>query len=87
MKMQAVNTADSHQTRFVLKDICLIDFNSKKSINRKAVRATLILIPLLGLHFILTPFRPETKSFVSNAYEVFSAIVSSLQVTKFRNFC
>ena len=48
---------------------------------RKAVRATLILIPLLGLHFILTPFRPESNSPVAQAYEVFSAIVSSLQVS------
>lgn len=47
---------------------------------RKAVRATLILIPLLGLHFILTPFRPETNDSAARAYEFFSAIVSSLQV-------
>ncbi|XP_075591323.1 calcitonin gene-related peptide type 1 receptor isoform X2 [Dermatophagoides farinae] len=46
---------------------------------RKAVRATLILIPLLGLHFILTPFRPETNDSAARAYEIFSAIVLSLQ--------
>ncbi|XP_017491895.1 PREDICTED: calcitonin gene-related peptide type 1 receptor-like, partial [Rhagoletis zephyria] len=59
-KLQAVNTADTHQTR-------------------KAVRATLILIPLLGLHFILTPFRPETNGMTAQVYEIFSALVSSLQ--------
>ncbi|KAI2803670.1 hypothetical protein BLOT_007803 [Blomia tropicalis] len=59
-KLQAVNSADTHQTR-------------------KAVRATLILIPLLGLHFILTPFRPEDRSQFAQIYEIFSALVSSLQ--------
>ncbi|CAM1323257.1 CALCRL (predicted), partial [Pycnogonum litorale] len=46
---------------------------------RKAVRATLILIPLLGLHYILTPFRPETKSPGEAVYETISAIVTSFQ--------
>jgi calcitonin receptor-like len=48
---------------------------------RKAVRATLILIPLLGLQFALTPFRPETKSAAESVYEIVSAIVTSLQGT------
>jgi len=48
---------------------------------RKAVRATLILIPLLGLQFVLTPFRPETKSTAESVYEIVSAIVTSLQVS------
>nr|XP_027201108.1 calcitonin receptor-like isoform X2 [Dermatophagoides pteronyssinus] len=46
---------------------------------RKAVRATLILIPLLGLNYILTPFRPETNDSAARIYEIFSAIVLSLQ--------
>lgn len=48
--------------------------------DRKAVRATLILIPLLGLQFMLTPFRPETKSTAEKVHEIVSAIVTSLQV-------
>ncbi|CAG0880207.1 unnamed protein product [Cyprideis torosa] len=48
---------------------------------RKAVRATLILIPLLGLHYIITPFRPDHK-YTTGAvvYEFLAAIVSSFQV-------
>ncbi|XP_049517539.1 calcitonin gene-related peptide type 1 receptor-like isoform X2 [Dermacentor silvarum] len=45
---------------------------------RKAVRATLILLPLLGLHYIVTPFRPE-RDRICLAYEIFSALVTSLQ--------
>lgn len=46
---------------------------------RKAVRATLILIPLLGLHYILTPFRPEAKSEWEGIYESIAAVCTSFQ--------
>ncbi|XP_077512879.1 calcitonin gene-related peptide type 1 receptor-like [Amblyomma americanum] len=45
---------------------------------RKAARATLILLPLLGLHYVVTPFRPE-RDRIFLVYEVFSALVTSLQ--------
>ncbi|XP_064456213.1 calcitonin gene-related peptide type 1 receptor-like isoform X2 [Ornithodoros turicata] len=45
---------------------------------RKAVRATVILLPLLGLHYVVTPFRPG-KGVILVAYEIFSALVTSLQ--------
>uniref|UniRef100_A0A8C6WUX8 Calcitonin gene-related peptide type 1 receptor n=1 Tax=Neogobius melanostomus TaxID=47308 RepID=A0A8C6WUX8_9GOBI len=46
----------------------------------KAVRATLILIPLLGVQFILFPWRPEGH--ISRAiYELFFSIFSHFQVT------
>ncbi|XP_064456222.1 calcitonin gene-related peptide type 1 receptor-like isoform X2 [Ornithodoros turicata] len=45
---------------------------------RKAVRATVILLPLLGLHYVVTPFRPE-KGTIFLAYEIISALVTSLQ--------
>jgi calcitonin receptor-like len=47
---------------------------------RKAVRATLILIPLFGIHHILLPFRPEPGQPGEKVYQVFSAVVVSLQV-------
>ncbi|KAL7637420.1 UNVERIFIED_CONTAM: hypothetical protein RMT77_012148 [Armadillidium vulgare] len=46
---------------------------------RKAVRATLILIPLLGLHYILTPFTPPPGSKLRTVYLIASAVVSSFQ--------
>lgn len=46
---------------------------------RKAVRATLILVPLFGLHFILIPFRPDQGSTFERAYQTFSAILVSMQ--------
>ncbi|KAG1670129.1 Calcitonin gene-related peptide type 1 receptor [Nymphon striatum] len=55
--------------------------NPDNNHSRKAVRATLILIPLLGLNYILTPFRPATKSTEEKVYEVISAIATSFQVS------
>jgi calcitonin receptor-like len=47
---------------------------------RKAVRATLILVPLFGIHHILFPFRPEPGQYGEKIYQIFSAVVVSLQV-------
>ncbi|UYV75061.1 CALCRL [Cordylochernes scorpioides] len=58
-KLKAVNSPDTHQTR---------------QVPLKAARATLILIPLLGLHYILIPFRPENTSPLEAVYETLSAI-------------
>ena len=49
--------------------------------HRKAVRATLILIPLLGLQYILFPFRPEKGSALHEVYSYISAFVTSFQVS------
>ena len=46
----------------------------------QAFRATLLLVPLLGLHYLLTPFRPEKGHAWEFFYEVLSAITASLQV-------
>ncbi|XP_064095215.1 uncharacterized protein LOC135207418 [Macrobrachium nipponense] len=46
---------------------------------RKAVRATLILIPLLGLHYVLMPFRPAPGSSGELVYQIVSALASSFQ--------
>lgn len=43
------------------------------------MRATLILIPLLGLHYMLTPFRPEQKSKWEQIYEIVAALCTSFQ--------
>ena len=47
---------------------------------RKAVRATLILIPLLGLQYMLFPMRPRDDSALHDLYLVTVAVVTSLQV-------
>lgn len=49
---------------------------------RKAVRATLILMPLFGIYHILIPFRPEPRAPGEMLYQLFSAIVVSLQVSE-----
>lgn len=46
----------------------------------QALRATLLLVPLLGLHYLVTPFRPEKGHAWEFFYEVLSAITASLQV-------
>lgn len=46
---------------------------------KKAVRATLILIPLLGLQYMLFPMRPREGSTLDDVYLITVAIVTSLQ--------
>ncbi|XP_045169638.2 calcitonin gene-related peptide type 1 receptor-like [Mercenaria mercenaria] len=46
---------------------------------RKATRATLILIPLLGLQYLLFPVRPEAGSSFENVYHIATALLISLQ--------
>uniref|UniRef100_A0A1B6FEL9 G-protein coupled receptors family 2 profile 2 domain-containing protein n=1 Tax=Cuerna arida TaxID=1464854 RepID=A0A1B6FEL9_9HEMI len=45
----------------------------------QALRATLLLLPLLGLHYLLTPFRPLPGHALERSYEVTSAITASFQ--------
>ena len=47
---------------------------------RKAARATLILIPLLGLQYIIFPLRPNKGNPFEELYLIASAVVTSLQV-------
>ncbi|KAL3832585.1 hypothetical protein ACJMK2_024217 [Sinanodonta woodiana] len=46
---------------------------------RKATRATLILVPLLGLQYLLLPIKPEAGSPLEEAYHIAAALVASLQ--------
>jgi calcitonin receptor-like len=46
----------------------------------KAARAALMLVPILGLHFILLPMRPEKGSTLEYIYEIVSAVSTSFQV-------
>lgn len=46
---------------------------------RKAARATLILIPLLGIQYLLLPIRPEKGSKSEDAYVIALALLVSLQ--------
>lgn len=50
---------------------------SKKT--RKAVRATLILIPLLGIQFVVVPFRPAPGTPWEYAYQFTLALLASCQ--------
>ncbi|XP_030754133.1 calcitonin gene-related peptide type 1 receptor-like [Sitophilus oryzae] len=45
----------------------------------QALRATLLLVPLLGLNFLLTPFRPQGGHMWENIYDIVSAITTSFQ--------
>jgi len=48
---------------------------------RKAVRAALILVPLFGIHYILIPYRPKHKTAGEMAYQIFSVVLVSTQVS------
>ena len=43
-------------------------------------RATFILLPLLGLHYVVMPFRPEPGAPGEIAYQIVSAVITSFQV-------
>ncbi|XP_063240011.1 calcitonin gene-related peptide type 1 receptor-like isoform X5 [Bacillus rossius redtenbacheri] len=45
----------------------------------QAVRATLLLVPLLGLNYLVTPFRPPPGHYYEKTYEVISATTASFQ--------
>ncbi|XP_058822069.1 calcitonin gene-related peptide type 1 receptor isoform X3 [Topomyia yanbarensis] len=45
----------------------------------QAFRATLLLVPLLGLQYMLTPFRPDPGHPYERAYETISAFTASFQ--------
>jgi len=47
----------------------------------KAVRATLILVPLLGIQFVIFPWRPENR-LAGEIYDYFMHILMHYQVTK-----
>jgi 7 transmembrane receptor (Secretin family) len=47
----------------------------------KLCRATFILLPLLGLHYVVMPFRPEPGSAGEIAYQIVSAVFTSFQVS------
>ena len=49
----------------------------------KAARAALMLIPILGVHFLLLPMRPDSGTTLEYIYEIASAIASSYQVQEF----
>ncbi|VDI71319.1 Hypothetical predicted protein [Mytilus galloprovincialis] len=47
--------------------------------NKKAARATLVLIPLLGFQYLLLPMRPDHGSPFEDVYSYCSAILTSCQ--------
>ena len=49
----------------------------------KAARAALMLVPILGLHFMLLPMRPEEGTPLLKVYQVVSAVTSSFQVINY----
>ncbi|GLV37974.1 Diuretic hormone 31 Receptor [Carabus blaptoides fortunei] len=56
----------------------------------QALRATLLLVPLLGLNYLLTPFRPPKNHSLEKAYDITAAITASFQglsVTVLFCFC
>lgn len=47
--------------------------------HNRVCRATLLLVPLLGLQYMLTPFRPSPGSAYERTYETMSAFTASFQ--------
>lgn len=56
--------------------------NQSQASTMKAARAALMLVPILGLHFIILPIRPEDGSVLEYIYEIVSAVSTSFQVRR-----
>ena len=54
---------------------------SSQASTLKAARAALMLVPILGLNFILLPMQPEKGSALEAYYQIVSAVSSSYQVS------
>ena len=53
--------------------------NTRTEVTVKQTRAAIFLIFLLGINFLLLPFRPEPGSSVEYFYDILSTISSSFQ--------
>ena len=55
--------------------------NTRTEVTMKQTRAAMFLIPVLGINFLLLPFRPESGSSIEDSYDILSTISSSFQGT------
>eukprot|EP00095_Tigriopus_kingsejongensis_P006630 maker-scaffold1179_size56971-snap-gene-0.15 protein:Tk06630 transcript:maker-scaffold1179_size56971-snap-gene-0.15-mRNA-1 annotation:"calcitonin-like diuretic hormone receptor 2" len=53
--------------------------NSNPAVTIKSVRAVFMLIPILGLQFLVVPIRPDEESPIVRVYDVISAFLASYQ--------
>ena len=53
--------------------------NTRTEVTMKQTRAAMFLIPVLGINFLLLPFRPEPGSGIEDSYDILSTISSSFQ--------
>lgn len=60
-----------------------VTHQAESSLYMKAVRATLILVPLLGIQFVLIPYKPEGR--VSS--EIYDYIMHILMNYQVRSLC
>lgn len=60
-----------------------VTHQAESNLYMKAVRATLILVPLLGIEFVLFPWRPEGRV----AEEVYDYVMHILMHYQVRNSC
>lgn len=55
--------------------------STRSEVTMKQTRAAMFLIPVLGINFLLLPFRPESGSSIEDSYDILSTISSSFQGT------
>lgn len=68
-----------------------IKTNTSQGQNRseliKVFRAAFVLVPLLGLHYIIVCFRPENDAYWERQHEILSAVSASYQVKSISLHC
>lgn len=57
-----------------------VTHQAESSLYMKAVRATLILVPLLGIQYVLLPYKPEGRA-SSEIYDYIMHILMHYQVS------
>ena len=77
----STNRLEVHNTSEI-RTLESTDEVNRDQLNRstyKAARAALLLIPILGVHFVLFPMRPKSGDWMAYPYEICSCIFSSFQ--------
>ena len=55
--------------------------NSRSFTHIKQLKAVCVLVPVLGIHFLLVPIRPDPKSQMEHIYDILLTVSSSFQGT------
>ena len=81
VKRTELSLSSGHWTDCYRDTAVASNTNNRAEVTVRQTRAAIFLIFLLGINFLLLPFRPESGSSVEYFYDILSTISSSFQGT------